>query len=169
MKHNQEIEQMILIKMNKLGIDPEKYKINDQVYENFSFVLINPPYDFFLKPGDIAYILKPGYYMRKESKIMTELSNPKPTSLLDLYKSSNSINSHRSITRHHPNTFLSNLNKFKQVVFSPFKSSNHASNINDLNTSNTNPKDYFSNLKSTSNVQKITMKKEDNSTRNDVI
>jgi hypothetical protein len=123
---------MILIKMNKLGIDPEKYKVDDQVYENFSFVLINPPCDFFLKPGDIIYLLKPGNYMRKESKIMTEPTNPKPMSLLDLYKSSSSINSRRSLSTRQ-NSFLSNLNKFKQIVLFPFKSTNH--HTNDLNTS----------------------------------
>lgn len=168
MKHNQEIEQMILIKMNKLGIDTEKYKIDDQVYENFSFVLINPPYDFFLKPGDIVYLLKPGNYMRKESRIVTEWGNPKPTSLLDLYKSSNSINSHRS-TSAQTNNFLSNLNKFKHIVLSPFKSSSHASNTNDLMASKSNPKEYISNMKASSNIETITVKNEGNNVRNDMI
>jgi hypothetical protein len=51
---------MILIKMNKLGIDPDKYKSYDEHAEKFSYVLINPPHDYILKAGDIVYLLKPG-------------------------------------------------------------------------------------------------------------
>ena len=48
--------------MNKLGIDPDKYKptMDQSVYEKFSFVLINPVESFALKAGDIVYLLKPG-------------------------------------------------------------------------------------------------------------
>lgn len=46
--------------MNKLGIDPDKYKNLDEQLEKFSFVLINPPSEFVIKPGDIVYLLKPG-------------------------------------------------------------------------------------------------------------
>lgn len=51
---------MILLKMTKLGIDPDKYKNVEDQSEKFSFVLINPHCDLFLKPGDIVYLLKPG-------------------------------------------------------------------------------------------------------------
>ncbi len=53
------IHQMILIKMDKLGIDSNKYSTRD---ENvcLNFVLINPSNDFSLQPGDIVYLLKPG-------------------------------------------------------------------------------------------------------------
>ncbi|CAF1054179.1 unnamed protein product, partial [Brachionus calyciflorus] len=56
----QDIQQMILLKMSKLGIDPDKYKNVEDQSEKFSFVLINPHCDLFLKPGDIVYLLKPG-------------------------------------------------------------------------------------------------------------
>jgi hypothetical protein len=52
---------MILIKMNRLGIDPEKYKNLERFDGKFSYVLINPPNDFNLKIGDIVYLLKTGY------------------------------------------------------------------------------------------------------------
>jgi len=52
---------MILIKMNRLGIDPEKYKSLERFDGKFSYVLINPPNDFNLKIGDIVYLLKTGY------------------------------------------------------------------------------------------------------------
>lgn len=51
---------MILLKMNKLGIDPDKYLNFEDQSEKFSYVLINPSFDVFLKPGDIVYLLKPG-------------------------------------------------------------------------------------------------------------
>jgi hypothetical protein len=53
---------MILIKMNKLGIDPNKYKSSEESSstERFSFVLINPSHDLNLQTGDIIYLLKPG-------------------------------------------------------------------------------------------------------------
>lgn len=51
---------MILGKLNKLGINPEKYKFENAMSEKFSFVLINPSCDYQLKAGDIIYLLKPG-------------------------------------------------------------------------------------------------------------
>ncbi len=53
---------MIINKLNKLGINSEKYKNFEQhsQIEKYSFVLINPSSDFFLRPGDIVYLLKPG-------------------------------------------------------------------------------------------------------------
>ena len=56
-KHD--IQQMIFNKMNKLGIDPDKYKSGNDHSEKFSFVLINPASEFPLKAGDIIYLLKP--------------------------------------------------------------------------------------------------------------
>ena len=50
---------MILIKMNKLGIDTEKYSTKDDS-ACFNFVLINPSTEFHLQPGDVVYLLKPG-------------------------------------------------------------------------------------------------------------
>ncbi len=50
---------MILIKMNKLGIDTEKYSTKDDS-PCFNFVLINPSTEFHLQPGDVVYLLKPG-------------------------------------------------------------------------------------------------------------
>jgi len=52
------IKQMILTKMDKLGIDSNKYSANNDG-GNVSFVLINPASDFSLQPGDIVYMLKP--------------------------------------------------------------------------------------------------------------
>lgn len=46
--------------MNKLGIDPDKYKNFDENPEDYSFVLINPSHEFQLQSGDIIYLLKPG-------------------------------------------------------------------------------------------------------------
>ena len=51
---------MIMLKMNKLGINPEKYKNIEDNSDKFSFVLINPPHDYIISPGDIVYLLKPG-------------------------------------------------------------------------------------------------------------
>lgn len=60
--------------MNRLGIDPDKYKyFEEESDEKFSFVLINPPNDFFLKPGDIIYLLKPGSFNSNAN--MTEISD----------------------------------------------------------------------------------------------
>lgn len=72
---------MILIKMNKLGIDPDKYKHFDEFSsEKCSFVLINPSSDFVLKPGDIIYLLKPGNCNNTHSNniqiIERQFSNP---------------------------------------------------------------------------------------------
>lgn len=56
------IHQMILLKMNKLGIDSKKYSTkNDDACLNF--VLINPSNDFALQTGDIVYLLKPSQAM----------------------------------------------------------------------------------------------------------
>ena len=52
------IHQMILLKMNKLGIDSKKY-ITKNDDASLNFVLINPPNDFALQSGDIVYLLKP--------------------------------------------------------------------------------------------------------------
>ena len=52
---------MILIKMDRLGIDPEKYKNLELSEGKSSYVLINPPNDFSLKTGDIVYLLKTGF------------------------------------------------------------------------------------------------------------
>jgi hypothetical protein len=51
---------MIYNKMNKLGIDPDKYKPTTDQLEKFSYVLINPAESFQLRAGDIVYLLKPG-------------------------------------------------------------------------------------------------------------
>ena len=64
---------MILIKMNRLGIDPQKYKNLERHDGKFSYVLINPPNDFSLKTGDIIYLLKTGY--KKESSPNFKQSN----------------------------------------------------------------------------------------------
>ena len=53
--------------MNRLGIDPQKYKNLEKSDGKFSYVLINPPYDFNLKIGDIIYLLKTGY--KKENTL----------------------------------------------------------------------------------------------------
>ena len=51
---------MIANKMDKLGIDSDKYSGIEESSMKYSFVLINPAMDFFLQPGDIIYLLKPG-------------------------------------------------------------------------------------------------------------
>ena len=49
---------MVLTKMDKLGIDSNKYSANNDG-GSVSFVLINPASDFNLQPGDRVYMLKP--------------------------------------------------------------------------------------------------------------
>ena len=53
------MHQMILLKMDKLGIDGRKY-VTKSDDGSLNFVLINPSNDFILQPGDIVYLLKPG-------------------------------------------------------------------------------------------------------------
>ena len=61
--------------MNRLGIDPEKYKNLECSDGKFSFVLINPPSEFFLKNGDIVYLLKPGSPLPKSAYKITDTNN----------------------------------------------------------------------------------------------
>lgn len=46
--------------MNKLKIDLNKYDLQKNQMDTFSYVLINPSSDFQLQTGDIIYLLKPG-------------------------------------------------------------------------------------------------------------
>ena len=66
---------MILIKMDRLGIDPEKYKNLERFDGKFSYVLINPPNDFSLKTGDIVYLLKTGYKKTNSNNKTSETLN----------------------------------------------------------------------------------------------
>ena len=62
------MQQMVALKMIKLGIDYEKLE-NDEGLKTYSFVLINPSPDFILQTGDIVYLLKPGHFTKlKDSK-----------------------------------------------------------------------------------------------------
>lgn len=61
-RHNSKMEnikQMILIKMDKLGIDSNKYSSSSET-DSVNFVLINPSNEFLLQSSDIIYLLKPG-------------------------------------------------------------------------------------------------------------
>lgn len=69
---------MILLKMNKLGIDPDKYANFEDQSEKFSYVLINPNCDVFLRPGDIIYLLKPGSFSSIGNKMNSESTRKFP-------------------------------------------------------------------------------------------
>lgn len=51
---------MVATKMTKLGIETDRYSSSEESFQKYSFVLINPAFDFQLQSGDIIYLLKPG-------------------------------------------------------------------------------------------------------------
>jgi hypothetical protein len=54
------VEEIIIKRLKKLGIDPSQYRENHEEVNHTSFVLINPSSEFMLQSGDIIYLLKPG-------------------------------------------------------------------------------------------------------------
>jgi hypothetical protein len=59
------MQQMVALKMIKLGIENEKIG-NDEGLKTYSFVLINPSPDFVLQTGDIVYLIKPGNFIKQK-------------------------------------------------------------------------------------------------------
>lgn len=79
--------------MSKLGIDTEKYSNPDDTNQKYSFVLINPSFDFILQAGDIVYLLKPGNITTSESSDSIKKN---------LKSSINSLNQDKDTAPQHP-------------------------------------------------------------------
>lgn len=101
---------MIINKLNKLGINSEKYKHfeNHSQIEKYSFVLINPSSEFFLRPGDIVYLLKPG-------------SNQPQINIINMNKLSNDENI---------NNKMPHLSVFSNDLYSIFEENNNPNELN---------------------------------------
>ena len=72
-----DIEALITMKLNKLGIDSAGYKNSETLNKN-SYVLINPSSELELQIGDVIYLLKPGVrfsYSELNLKVKKENEN----------------------------------------------------------------------------------------------
>ena len=101
------MQQIITLKMNKLGIENEKLTRSEEIIKTFSFVLINPSPDFALQANDVVYLLKPGGSIGiSESTISfdTESREEKVSTINESFKKniSHRIESKKSISKSQP-------------------------------------------------------------------